>query len=183
MRLNNSGGYLGIGTTAPISSLHINSPTTNGNALYIEQDNSSMSNFINLTTNANAGKMYIGMDNSGGIGLFGSGVAYAASIGTPNATALVFATNDIVRASITSAGSFSVVGTMSKGGGIFAIVHPNPAMASEGYRLRHCFIESPTRSDNIYRFTVTTQNLTGSSPSHCPIIILSSIKIPKFGCP
>ena len=95
MRLNNS-GYLGIGTTAPISSLHINSPTTNGNALYIEQDNSSMSNFINLTTNANAGKMYIGMDNSGGIELFGSGVAYAASIGTPNATALVFATNNIV---------------------------------------------------------------------------------------
>ena len=142
-----------------------------------------MSNFINLTTNANAGKMYIGMDNSGGIELFGSGVAYAASIGTPNATALVFATNNIVRASITSAGSFSVVGTMSKGGGNFDVVHPNPAMASEGYRLRHCFIESPTRGDNIYRFTVTTQNLSGSSPSHCPIIILSSIKIPKFGCP
>ena len=61
---------------------------------------------------------------------------------------------------------------MSKGGGSFDIVHPNPAMASEGYRLRHCFIESPTRSDNIYRFTVTTQNLTGSItlPDYYPFL-------------
>jgi hypothetical protein len=28
-------------------------------------------------------------------------------------------------------------------------------------RLKHCFVESPTRGDNLYRFKVTTQGLRG----------------------
>ena len=53
-------------------------------------------------------------------------------------------------------GTVRVNGTLVKGGGSFDITHPNPEKASQGYRLRHCFVESPTRGDNIYTFKVTT---------------------------
>jgi len=48
----------------------------------------------------------------------------------------------------------SINGTLSKTAGSFDISHPNQNKASLGYRLRHCFVESPTRGDNIYRFKV-----------------------------
>lgn len=47
---------------------------------------------------------------------------------------------------------FRVQGALSKTGGTFDIPHPDPAKA--GWRLRHSFVESPTRGDNIYRWTV-----------------------------
>jgi len=50
--------------------------------------------------------------------------------------------------------NLNVVGALSKGSGTFDIAHPDPAKA-ETHRLRHSFVESPTRGDNIYRFTVT----------------------------
>lgn len=50
--------------------------------------------------------------------------------------------------------NLNVVGALSKGSGTFDIAHPDPAKA-EAHRLRHSFVESPTRGDNIYRFTVT----------------------------
>jgi hypothetical protein len=54
-------------------------------------------------------------------------------------------------------GNLSVVGTLTKGGGSFDIAHPDPSKPS-GMRLRHCFVEAPTRGDNMYRFKVTTEN-------------------------
>lgn len=42
--------------------------------------------------------------------------------------------------------------TMSKGAGSFLIPHPDPEKT--GWMLRHCFVESPTRGDNLYRFSV-----------------------------
>jgi len=45
-------------------------------------------------------------------------------------------------------------GTVSKGGGAFDIAHPDPA--KPGWRLRHCFVESNTRGDNIYRYVAHT---------------------------
>lgn len=50
--------------------------------------------------------------------------------------------------------NLNVVGALSKGSGTFDIAHPDPAK-TETHRLRHSFVESPTRGDNIYRFTVT----------------------------
>jgi hypothetical protein len=49
---------------------------------------------------------------------------------------------------------------VAKTGGSFDIVHPDPAKAANGYRLRHCFVEAPTRGDNMYtyKFTTTTPN-------------------------
>lgn len=48
----------------------------------------------------------------------------------------------------------NVGGALSKGSGTFDIKHPVPSKASEGYRLRHSFVESPNRGDNIYRYTI-----------------------------
>lgn len=53
----------------------------------------------------------------------------------------------------TTGGGLSVSGALSKSSGTFDIPHPDPAKA-ETHRLRHSFVESPTRGDNIYRFTV-----------------------------
>jgi hypothetical protein len=49
-------------------------------------------------------------------------------------------------------------GTLAKTAGSFDIVHPDPEKAERGYRLRHCFVESPTRGDNIYRWLLSTVN-------------------------
>jgi len=47
-------------------------------------------------------------------------------------------------------------GALSKNSGTFDIPHPNPAKQKQRYRLRHSFVESNTRGDNIYRYTATT---------------------------
>jgi len=66
---------------------------------------------------------------------------------------------------ITSDASFSgklyVASTLTKGGGSFDIAHPDPSKPI-GSRLRHCFVEAPTRGDNIYRFKVSTVNSSAS---------------------
>jgi hypothetical protein len=46
------------------------------------------------------------------------------------------------------------VGTLSKTSGTFDIPHPDPEKAAKGIHLRHSFVESPTRGDNIYRYMV-----------------------------
>ncbi|MEO7423778.1 MAG: collagen-like protein [Fibrobacteria bacterium] len=53
------------------------------------------------------------------------------------------------------------VGTIAKTSGTFDIPHPDPAKAAQGMRLRHSFVESPTRGDNIYRFQVQVRNGVG----------------------
>lgn len=57
-------------------------------------------------------------------------------------------------------GNLDVTGTLSKGAGSFDIVHPDPARAQDGWRLRHAFVESPTRGDNLYRYRVTVRDGT-----------------------
>lgn len=49
-------------------------------------------------------------------------------------------------------GALTVTGSLSKGSGSFLIPHPDPE--KEGWQLRHCFVESNTRGDNIYRWRV-----------------------------
>lgn len=46
-----------------------------------------------------------------------------------------------------------ITGALSKGSGTFDIPHPDPAKA-DTHRLRHGFVESPTRGDTLYRFAV-----------------------------
>ena len=43
-------------------------------------------------------------------------------------------------------------GNLSKGSGTFTIPHPNPSK-SDTHKLQHSFVESPTRGDNLYRWT------------------------------
>jgi len=66
-----------------------------------------------------------------------------------------------VGSDVSFGGKLSVTGTLSKGGGSFDIMHPDPSKPV-GTRLRHCFVEAPTRGDNIYRFQVTTVDLSAT---------------------
>src|SRR3989339_1044846 len=52
-------------------------------------------------------------------------------------------------------GNVWIEGSLSKTSGNFDIKHPNPE--KEGWRLRHSFVESPTRGENIYRWTVKVE--------------------------
>jgi len=54
----------------------------------------------------------------------------------------------------------AVNGTVSKTGGSFLINHPDPLKPK--WKLRHCFVESNTRGDNLYRYVITTSNQTGT---------------------
>lgn len=51
----------------------------------------------------------------------------------------------------------NIAGIITKGGGSFLIDHPDPTKTGR-YKLRHSFVESNTRGDNIYRYKVTTVN-------------------------
>jgi hypothetical protein len=53
--------------------------------------------------------------------------------------------------------NLSVSGTLTKGGGSFLIDHPDPGKPN--WKLRHCFVETPSRGDNIYRYQIQTNNL------------------------
>jgi hypothetical protein len=57
---------------------------------------------------------------------------------------------------MTALGNATITGTLAKGGGSFDIAHPDPS--KQNWRLRHCFVEAPTRGDNIYRYTVLVRN-------------------------
>ena len=65
--------------------------------------------------------------------------------------------------------NLSVIGTLTKGSGSFLIDHPDPAKKAT-HKLRHCFVESPTRGDNIYRYVMeaneNNQTLTLDLPDY-----------------
>jgi hypothetical protein len=61
----------------------------------------------------------------------------------------------------TFGGNLFVAGALSKTSGTFDIKHPDPVKQADGWRLRHSFVESPTRGDNIYRFEVEVKNGEG----------------------
>jgi len=68
-------------------------------------------------------------------------------------------------------GNLDISGTLSKAAGSFLIPHPDPAKNST-HMLRHCFVESPTRGDNLYRWTLTTTNRVADQPlpSYSPFL-------------
>jgi hypothetical protein len=69
-------------------------------------------------------------------------------------------------------GDMDITGNLGKGGGgSFLIPHPDPAKNST-HMLRHCFVEAPTRGDNLYRWTLTTTNRWADQalPSYSPFL-------------
>jgi hypothetical protein len=61
----------------------------------------------------------------------------------------------------TSANNTTYLNALSKTSGTFRINHPDPSKTACKY-LQHSFVESPTRGDNIYRYSVTTCNCTAT---------------------
>jgi hypothetical protein len=83
------------------------------------------------------------------------------SILTLNNTVYVDGTNNRVGINTTAPTvTLDINGTIAKTAGSFDIVHPDPEKAAKHMRLRHCFVESPTRGDNIYRWLFSTVNNT-----------------------
>jgi hypothetical protein len=66
-----------------------------------------------------------------------------------------------VGSDVSFGGKLYVASTLTKGGGSFDIVHPDPSK-SETTRLRHCFVEAPTRGDNMYRYKINAVDLSAS---------------------
>jgi hypothetical protein len=68
-------------------------------------------------------------------------------------------------------GNLDVSGTISKTAGSFLIPHPDPAK-TETHMLRHCFVEAPTRGDNLYRWTLTTtdRSVVQALPDYSPFL-------------
>ncbi|CAK0752037.1 hypothetical protein CCP3SC1_2010001 [Gammaproteobacteria bacterium] len=60
--------------------------------------------------------------------------------------------------SVKVTGNLTITGAISKGSGTFDILHPDPVKRAQGWHLRHSFVESPTRGDNLYRWAVTVVN-------------------------
>ena len=76
-----------------------------------------------------------------------------------------------IQGNVATSGNVILNGTITKNTGSFLIPHPNPAKNST-HLLRHCFVESPTRGDNLYRWTLTTTNriVEQSLPSYSPFL-------------
>ena len=69
-------------------------------------------------------------------------------------------------------GNLNVTGTIAanyitKYAGTFLIPHPDPAKG-KGWMLRHSFVESPTRGDNLYRFKAVIQSDEGETAIPLP---------------
>tara|TARA_Y100001963_G_scaffold42133_1_gene59049 strand:+ start:673 stop:1857 length:1185 start_codon:yes stop_codon:yes gene_type:complete len=60
------------------------------------------------------------------------------------------------RAGGTQNGGVCLYGCLIKGGGSFEIVHPNPEKSKDKV-LYHSFVESPTRGDNLYRWSINVK--------------------------
>jgi hypothetical protein len=68
-------------------------------------------------------------------------------------------------------GDVNITGNLEKGSGSFLIPHPDPSKNST-HMLRHCFVEAPTRGDNLYRWTLTTTNRVAEQalPAYSPFL-------------
>ena len=136
-----SGGNVGIGTTAPDSDAKLD---VNGQVLV-----RSTGAGVDTTPGGQYG-FYIQPDSGGNVNL----MSYSGG----GSTQLRFYTNDsgaaaAERMSISSTGAVTVQGAFSKGSGSFKIDHPLPAK-KDTHHLVHSFVEGP-QADLIYRGRAT----------------------------
>ena len=113
MRLNTTG--LGIGTSSPSTKLQISAATP----VVTVTGTGTTASSQDFTTNSAAQRTTIGVERSTGGGLFVDSSAYAAVFGSAGASSTQFATNNTVRATITSAGNVGI-GTSSPATGVGA---------------------------------------------------------------
>jgi len=115
---------------------------------------------------------YIDCDSAGGTDIgslpAGSGTVNVTSGTQFNITSTTQSTSSLTGALTVSGGvgiakDLIIGGSIAKGSGSFLINHPDPSKPP-GWKLRHCFNESPTRGENLYRFVATTTNLTAKIP-------------------
>jgi hypothetical protein len=133
-------GNVGIGTSSPNCALQFNNTIANRRIVLWDTFNNDHQ-YYGFGINGNTLRYQVSDTNSGHRFFAGTGTSSSVEI-----------------MSVLGSGAVSIPGTLSKGGGSFDIEHPDPIKAEAGYRLRHCFVESPTRGDNIYRFKVQTTN-------------------------
>jgi len=137
-------GKVGIGTTAPTELLHVYSksdPTDNYQGQLQIGGNHGVTNdeYLSIGTYQTGQYAFLQAASSGvgPIPLVLQNHGGNVGIGTTAPTS-----------------TLHVNGSLSKTSGSFDIPHPDPVKKETGYRLRHCFVESPTRGDNLYRYRV-----------------------------
>ena len=183
-------GNVGIGTTTPSASLHINSTTAGATLLRTDGTNGTLFSVVDdlsdslMSVNNSAGlpvfevfaddrivsgqygqNDLIVINNKVGIGT-NNPLGKLHVTGSSSTPAAIFlgsvgiGTTSPTNA-LTVSGSANITGALTKGSGTFLINHPDPA--KPGWKLQHSFVESPTVGDNIYRYIIDIDNtLSGS---------------------
>lgn len=157
--------------------------TSSITVLNTNNDFSSMMQFRTLFTNnslvigASSGNIWVGSSsgnvNVGAVGngsTIGSTLVVQCSSGGSNALltggGILTIINSTNSTNSSNGGSFTTYGgaavtrnliigaSLTKGSGTFDIPHPVSDKGDGGFRLRHSFVESPNRGDNLYRFTI-----------------------------
>ncbi len=132
-----SDGQIGIGTTSPLASLHVNSAGVNLGLLVESNDAGAI---IGLKDNSTSGNSHVGIRADGDDLKLRAGNANRVT---------VLSGGNVGIGTASPAATLDVNGSLSKNSGSFKIPHPLSAMA-ETHNLVHSFVEAP-QADNLYR--------------------------------
>jgi hypothetical protein len=127
----------------------VSAPTTPTSRTFntVAIENSGDSQLSLARTGTFAGKAWIAAGNSASDGSGYDRIFFADGASGPDTIRFDFNVD---------AGNLAITGALSKGSGSFVIPHPDPKKNAT-HMLRHCFVESPTAGDNIYRFKIESK--------------------------